>query len=100
MSEIPQWAKERACTLANEASGTLAWVPDDIGGFRVNGALDVLARYIAEHEEQPVDPLEEERQIIADEFRLNLSAMPAVEKALLAALRRGIEIGKGGCQDV
>ena len=53
-NDIPQWAKERACELANDECGRHAWFPDDCNqGYTT---LTALARYIAKHEEPPVDP--------------------------------------------
>lgn len=51
--DIPHWAKERACELANDAG-------KQPGYWKVHHVEDVptlaaLARYIAEHEEPPVD---------------------------------------------
>lgn len=53
-NDIPQWAKERACELANDECGRHAWFPDDCNqGYTT---LTALARYIAKHEDPPVDP--------------------------------------------
>lgn len=53
--DIPQWAKERACELANEAKEMPGyWNPEDVVGC--NSPLTAFARYIAKHEEPPVDP--------------------------------------------
>ena len=53
--DIPQWAKERACELANEAKEMPGyWNPEDVVGCK--SPLTALARYIAKHEEPPVDP--------------------------------------------
>ena len=50
--EIPQWARDRACELANKEP----WRP----------AIAAFARYIAQHEQPPVDPdLETAREICA-----------------------------------
>ena len=52
--DIPHWAKERACELANKESGRHSWFPADCNqGYT---SLTALARYIAKHEEPPVDP--------------------------------------------
>jgi len=51
MSDIPEWAVKRATDLTNEAMRDGSWLP--IGGH----ASAAFARYIAEHEEPPVDPL-------------------------------------------
>ena len=52
--DIPQWAKKRACELANDECGRHAWFPADCNqGYT---SLTALARYIAKHEEPPVDP--------------------------------------------
>lgn len=87
---IPQWAKERACELANAESLSVA---GRIWGM-TDTAVVAFARYIAAHEEPPVDPLVEEAQRIADFNRINLSAQPRVEDALLRALRRGMELAR------
>jgi len=53
--DIPQWAKERACELANEAKEMPGyWNPEDVVGC--NSPLTALARYIAKHEQPPGDP--------------------------------------------
>src|SRR5690606_41335717 len=51
MSDIPEWAEKRATDLTSEAMKDGSWLP--IGGH----ASAAFARYIAEHEEPPVDPL-------------------------------------------
>ena len=83
MDDIPEWAVQKANKLSGHAE--MACI-----------ARDTFARYIAAHEGVPVDPLVEEAQKIADDFRRNLSAMPWLEDVLTAALRRGIEIAGGG----
>lgn len=89
MSDIPEWAKDRALNIANAEAGFEAWrsVENSFG-------MRAFARYIAEHEEPPVDPLVAEAQTVADHYLLNLSAMPTVEKALQAALKRGMELAR------
>ncbi len=96
----PDWAIERAASMTRNESGTedydeagysVSTIKDSPSGFPTTLAF---ARYIAAHEDEPEDPLLDEVQNLADELRINLSAMPWAEKALLAALRRGIEIGK------
>lgn len=57
MSEIPQWAKQRACDLVNETlePGLCHYTPAAVTvGNKLLGAFAV---YIAEHEQPPVDPL-------------------------------------------
>lgn len=52
--DIPHWAKKRACELANgEGGSAVCWRPSHVGEFAL---LTALARYIAEHEDTPVDP--------------------------------------------
>jgi len=52
MTDIPQWALDRANELHDH-----------------NGAYLALARYIAEHETEPVDPLlQQARDIAADVY--------------------------------
>lgn len=87
MSEqnVPEWAGVKARKLISEENGS--WTHYD-------RSWTAFARYIAEHEEEPADPLLVEAREIADAYRLNLSAMPTVGKALQAALRRGIELSK------
>ncbi len=84
-----QWAHDRVRQLV-DAQTKPGWHD----GNTPSGVANAFARYIEEHEEAPVDPLLDEVQNLADELRINLSAMPWAEKALLAALCRGIEIGK------
>lgn len=52
--EIPQWAKERACELANAEQSYELWKVRDIDS-KMYPVMTTLARYIAQHEEPPVD---------------------------------------------
>lgn len=103
--EIPQWAKERACELANAANpkwgftvATTAWDNEFPLAF---------ARYIAEHEEPPVDPLlVEAREIVKEtltpENHKRCDCRGEIDRgewdrgqkvrAALAALKRGMEL--------
>lgn len=81
---IPQWAKKRACELANEAKEMPGyWNPEDVVGC--NSPLTALARYIAKHEEPPVDPnLIKAREICA-------RVVEGIDKHFVAAeYRKGI----------
>lgn len=104
--EIPQWALERAAELANKEMGEDYLSPTSIAGTYVGTAL---ARYIAQHEEPPVDPLLiEAREIVArhedslgfDEDAKSTRAgdVDSCESVqfTLTGLRRGIELGKAG----
>lgn len=89
----PDWAIQKACDLLGLDTRT---VGERDRLTRGSGYVHAFARYIAEHEEAPVDPLLDEVQSIADEQGLNLSAMPRVETALYLALRRGMELAQSG----
>ena len=82
-NDIPQWAKERARKLANEECGRHDWFPDDCDGMYAT--LTTLARYIAKHEEPPVDPdLIKAREICA-------RVVEGIDKHFVAAeYRKGI----------
>lgn len=96
--EIPQWAQDKAQRLTadeiDETSGL---------GAGLHHAMTAFARYIAGHEEPPVDPLLiEAREICASRDGVDAvqarsyrdgrhDAGGAVDTAL-AALRRGIEL--------
>ena len=91
-TEIPTWAAQRACDLAQQ-EGNLNY-------------LAAFARYIAEHEQEPVDPLHKEaiELVIAEEVDRTGNQIEAIRSGMagqtkvalaLAALRRGIEIGGG-----
>lgn len=107
MSDIPEWAVRRAVEMANQTAGYTVQNShqarlDTLGPYGKS-----LARYIAEHEEPPVDPLLiEAREIAATNFELAGAGFPEEVRAgawdhktcvivALAALKRGIEIGKG-----
>jgi hypothetical protein len=91
MSEIPQWAVEKAV----EASGFnyIDAAADEnryrtmgiIGDIAVRRSLDAFARYISEHEEGPVDPLLVEAREIAIEFYKDSNP------ALISSIRDGSE---------
>lgn len=93
----PDWAIERAQTLINAAC-----IPGEHYTF---GAERAFAKFIAEHEEPPVDPLLiEARKIVvqlnaeagcemfADKVENGLRDDHIEIRTALAALRRGIEI--------
>lgn len=99
MSDIPEWASERAQALAKDE--TL-----HEGYTRTHRAF---ARYIAEHEEPPVDPLLlEAREIaaVAVEGAPGRFTFPPKSyregerddepgvKAIIAALKRGMELAR------
>jgi hypothetical protein len=70
MSDIPEWAVKRATDLTREAMRDGSWLP--IGGH----ASAAFARYIAEHEEPPVDTLLiEARKLFAEDHRNGLIAL-------------------------
>jgi hypothetical protein len=83
--DVPQWALDRVaalCLVTRDQIATFQW-------------LRIFARYIAEHEEPPVDPLEEiitvERNKIVEEC---VYTYDGLRTAVNRALRRGIELGK------
>lgn len=97
MKGIPQWAKERVVELTN-ADGE---EPLSLGIMEYRHAL-AFARYIAAHEEPPVDPLHQiAREIVAAHYPehgpevleggYDSSRRITVAEA---ALRRGIELAK------
>lgn len=108
--EIPQWALK----LAVKKCG-LAWVeehaPDlaKMGVGKWETPIECFARYIAQHEEPPVDPLLIEARelaakhyeqvgsyILADATRSGERDSLGLIKVIAEALRRGIELGKAG----
>lgn len=109
--EIPQWALERAARIFSAAIGQScaasdAYTPDELACTYIGRTF---ARYIAQHEEPPVDPLLiEAREIVArhedslgfDEDAKSTRAgdIDSLESVqfTLTGLRRGIELGKAG----
>ncbi len=92
---IPDWAIRRAAEEEEKVTASLPY----------NRCQMAFARYIMEHEEEPVDPLlEEAREICAEEIGPNKAYQCRngdrdgyIEtRTALAALKRGIELGKGG----
>ena len=93
MDDIPVWVIERVCDLA-----TIVLRERYPTGRTLPGSLDVrnevataFARYIAEHEEPPVDPLLIEAEQIVDKYDYTFNGL---RNAVAEALRRGIELGK------
>ncbi len=93
--DVPEWAIVRAMEEMGYGDPR-QFAVDVIAADAVEYKAELaFARYIAEHEEAPADPIEEEAQAIADQFGINLSAYaPRINDALQAALRRGIELDK------
>ena len=75
MDDIPQWA----CDSADE-------------GAVKHGYRYALAAHIFKHEKPPVDPLEAEATAIYNMW--THYDIGTVRTAVMAALRRGIELGK------
>ena len=87
MDDIPQWAKARACDLANAVSPVYAqWQPCNV---HASSGMVAFARYIDEHEDPPLDPFEQAfSELYNDDSLRTNGAM------IRAALRLGIELGK------
>lgn len=99
--EIPEWAMNKAEALVRDLR--------DPSIFWMDRHRNAFARYIAEHEEPPVDPvIREARQICADELSRRGSERAAREylagyydqcngpnmSIAVAALKRGMELAK------
>ena len=104
--EIPQWALERATELVNKEKGDAYFTATYVA---ISYTGQALARYIAQHEEKPIDPLLiEAREIVAEYFATDGSPITAAKYSsgawdslpavlvTVEALRRGIELGKAG----
>lgn len=91
---MPDWvlieAAKRSCFKTRDPSALRA----SYNHPRAYEGYQALCDMILKYEEPPIDPIEEAAQAIADDFRLNLSAMPKVELALQKAIRRGIELAE------
>jgi hypothetical protein len=102
VTDIPQWAKKRACELVNVGCVMNDYQPASVAPH--NPSIYAFAKFIAEHEEPPVDPLLiEAREICAvvmgahvgDYFRTQAEAYrdgrhddePEIPR-ILAALKR------------
>ena len=96
MDNIPQWALERACHLLNEARRQMGYAMDGpdvmwtVTSYR-HEAVVTLARYIAEHEQEPVDPLIE---VIAEawEWRNVHPNQQMVDELRKSLAKRGLKI--------
>lgn len=107
MTELPDFAIEKACKLARSGwslDQAKQWMNVNMYGMSIQG----FAAYIAEHEEAPIDQLLlDARSIAADiaekdgqtiwSSRVDLGLEDGHPDVLiaLAALKRGIEIGSG-----
>lgn len=106
MTGIPEWAFERAAKLTNAIACNAAYTAYTC---RVLNMGQAFARYIAEHEQPPADPLLiEAREILAREYeecgmpeaaqhtREGVWNVVGRVEDILAGLRRGIELAKEG----
>ena len=105
MGDIPEWAFKRVCELTNKDGSR--YEPDNFKWLTPSSARsysigEAFARYIAAHEEEPVDPLLIEAREIAAEnqpgyadgfIRGDWDGHSSMQ-ALLRALKRGIEIAE------
>lgn len=110
MSEIdrglPEWAIKQALDEINDfptgPGGGWKWTMEEImdtrdGALRYQAAVQIAARYIAKHEEAPVDPDE------AIALEIVKSAYPEMREGYsgrrleitLAAIKRGRELERG-----
>ena len=88
MDDIPDWAWDRAKRMIDGQPNT---GPGWAKSLAPIGAVRAFARYIAEHEEPPVDPLLIEAEQIVDKHTYTHDGL---RYAVAEALRRGIEIGR------
>lgn len=91
--DIPTWAKERAAALIDK------WVGEPVSSseyIRCRIVLEAFARYIAAHEEAPVDPLlNEAREIVRASYpEMDPNYTGRRVTVALAALKRGMELAK------
>lgn len=112
--DLPDWPIELALESVNTPSH-LPWTVGDIRNFRWYASIPLFRSVLAHaaliftHQEKPVDPLiAEAREICAkDAERWGLHEAARRHRAgegdntvmmplILATLRRGVEIGKGG----
>ncbi len=102
--EIPQWAKERTCGLINNELPHFTYAPKDISSVP---SLRAFARYIAAHEEEPVDPDREEALalVLGEPLGRTDNQIAAIKNGqagecrvalALAAIKRGRELERGG----
>lgn len=89
-NDIPEWAVLRAISLANEAAPRQMWGVANVG----NGAIQALARYIAAHEEAPVDPVEAAKIELITRWFDDDGYFST--DAIRDAVDRGIELAKAG----
>ncbi len=101
--DIPQWAKERACELIdNEHPSWWKYTP-----VATSPDLRAFARYIAAHEEEPVDPDREEALalVLGEPLGRTDNQIAAIKNGqagecrvalALAAIKRGRELERGG----
>lgn len=82
--DIPTWALERVIQEIG-----VDW---KVYQIKESFVYQAFARYIAAHEEPPVDPLETEAQRLLEEYWYNSDQ--STKDLVTAALRRGIEIGE------
>ena len=100
--EIPEWAKKRACDLVNTCRDVHSskYHPGMASPSRFP-TLFAFAKYIAEHEEPPVDPLLVEARELCAQFShykkgyISGACDAHIEvRIALMALKRGIEMGE------
>ena len=104
--EIPQWVKTRIMALCNEVKPGWLDEADDLNPTFPSVAA--FARYIAEHEEPPVDPdLIEARKLVAGKYQsirdhdyagwVNSGQKDdsSEVRLILSAIKRGRELERG-----
>lgn len=98
MTEIPQWAKERVCALAAAAVDlTLpagrneTWRANEVDDW---ACLRAFARYIAEHEQPPVDPVKAAADAVVDaEFpNASIDNEWALKRVAYLSVKRGTSV--------
>ncbi len=103
----PDWAIERAFDLCPSTAVPFGRVAVTKERPELFGATLAFARYIAAHEDPPVDPLRQEAIaiVLAEAVARTDNQIAAIKSGqagegkvelVLAALRRGIELAKAG----
>ncbi len=92
MSEIPQWADDRALELA-KIDGVGRGVSKTDGLYYCD-MRSAFARYIAAHEEAPEDPLVAEAEQVLEVWFSTGGGQFACRNLVLNGIKRGMELAK------
>ena len=93
---VPEWAVKRACDLTNRDGSTYSPETIERQGVLCTSIGLAFARYIAEHEEEPIDPMVMEARAALESMSWGVGGDNEgfIDRFVEALAKRGVSLTK------